>query len=107
MSHAINVNFFLSAHPPETFFVWKTAQILIIPMLVTPVLGPDSLPSAAARPPGLVPCGNPPLPITANRLTQNLPHHHHTTLVQLSLLRVHGSAFSPFLYPFHSLSHFF
>lgn len=74
--------FSLLAHQKH-FFLWKTAQILIIPMLVTPVLGPDSLPSAAARPRGLVPCGNPPLPITANRLTQNLPHHYHIALVQL------------------------
>lgn len=97
MSHAINVNF-LSTLLPEMSLL-ETAQISIIPILVTSVPAPDSLPGAAGRPRGLVPCGNPPLPITANRLPQDLPHHFHIALFQLSTAVqpcVHSVSFSFF-----------
>lgn len=44
-SDPLNVNFFL--HPiHQKHFLWKTALISINPVPVSPVLGPDSLPSA-------------------------------------------------------------
>lgn len=52
----------ISSPPFQEHFSWKTALISIIPVPVTPVLGPDSLPSSVVWPRGLVPSGGPPSP---------------------------------------------
>lgn len=100
MSNALNVNFLSTL---LSFFL-KNCTNLSHPSFCN--WAPTACPVLLCDPEGWSPVVVPLLPITAYRLTQNLPHHFHIAVFHCfhcCVVQCVVCFFSLFLYPFHSL----